>query len=149
MNKEEIKNIIVEVLNHIGTKADVYVEQENEELYLVNIDGDDLNFLIGYHGKSLDAFQHIVNLILLNKYEEKGYINLDINNYKEKRKDKIKEITKSFIDKVRFFGEETHMPKMSAWERKQVHEIVAEYPDINEESVGEGNQRHIVLTRND
>ena len=149
MIKEEIKNIIIQILNHINVKADVYVEQESDELYLVNIDGEDLNFLIGYHGKSLDAIQYIVNLMILNKLDEKCYISLDINNYKEKRKEKIKEITRTYIDKVRFFSEDIHMPPMSGWERKQVHVIVAEYPDIKEESIGEGNQRHIVLSKND
>jgi len=147
MNKEDIKNIIIEILDHINAKADVLVDQETDELFLVKIDGSDLNYLIGYHGKVLESFQHIVNLILLNKSQEKCFVNVDINNYTENRKEKIKEITKSFIDKVRFFGNQVHMPAMSSWERKQVHLIISEYPDINDESVGEDEQRHIVLSK--
>ena len=147
MNKEELKNILINILNHLNVEAELDIDQETENFYNVRLDGDNLSFLIGYHGKTLDAFQHLVNLIIFNQSNSEVHINLDINEYKERRKEKTHEITKKFIDKVRFFDKEIHMDPMTAWERKQVHMFIGEYPDIEDESVGERDERHIVLRK--
>lgn len=147
MNKEQLQNIIKEFLNYLGADAEFSIEEEGENFYNVRLDGDELSFLIGYHGKALDALQHLINLFIFNKTNDKTHINLDINDYKEKRKEKLQEITKKYIDKVRFFDKEIHMAPMNAWERKQVHVFIGEYPDIEEESMGDGEERHIVLKK--
>lgn len=147
MNKEQIENIIKEFLNHLKADALFEIEQDGENFYNIRLDGEELSFLIGYHGKTLDAFQHLINLFIYNQAADKTHINLDINEYKERRKEKLQEITKKFIDKVRFFNKDIDMSPMSAWERKQVHMFIGEYPDIEEESVGEGEDRHIILKK--
>ncbi len=73
----------------------------------VEIEGDELSFLIGYHGESLDALQSFLNTILLRKVEEKSdeprtRVIVDINDYRKRRSEKILDITKSLIDRVRF-----------------------------------------------
>jgi spoIIIJ-associated protein len=147
MNKSQLENIIREFLNYIKVDAELDIEQVEEKFYTIRLDGDDLSFLIGYHGKTLDAFQHLVNLFLYKQAADETHINLDINGYKDNRKEKLQEITKKYIDKVRFFDKEIHMSPMSAWERKQVHLFIGEYPDIEDESMGEGEERHIVLKK--
>lgn len=147
MNKEQIENIIKEFLNYVGADAEFDIEQETENFYNIRLDGEELSFLIGYHGKTLDALQHLINLFIYNKAGDTTHVNLDINEYKERRKERLQEITKKYIDKVRFFDKEIHMSPMSGWERKQVHMFIGEYPDIEEESTGEGEDRHIILKK--
>jgi len=119
--------------------------EEKEGIYNVDIQGEDLSFLIGYRGESLNALQTLLGLMLFKELGNWSYIVVDINGYRDKRKDKIEEITRNYIDKARFFGGEVKMPPMSAFERRQVHVYVSDYPDIESESEGEGRDRRVVL----
>lgn len=118
---------------------------ESTEGYEINIYGDDLSFLIGRRGDSLDAFQYLMSLAVFNKFGDWHDILVDINDYKVKRKERLEEIAKNYIDKVRFFNEEVHLPPMSSFERKQIHEFVAGYTDVESISEGDGYERHLVL----
>jgi spoIIIJ-associated protein len=119
--------------------------EEGEDIYKVDIQGDDLSFLIGYRGESLNALQTLLGLMMFRELGDWTYIVVDINGYRDRRRDKIEEMTRSYIDKARFFGKEIKMPPMNAYERRQVHVYVSDYPDIESESEGEGRARRVVL----
>lgn len=149
MDKTKVKKITKDILKHLDADAEIGVEQIEDNFYDISIEGEDLSYLIGYHGKTLNAFQHIINLILYKETKDKdnAHVNLDINGYKTKRIEKLHEIAKKYIDKARFFDEEIHMPTMSPWERKHIHMLISEYTDVETESVGEGEDRHIILRK--
>jgi spoIIIJ-associated protein len=144
-NEELLNTTIQEILDFIGVKPNVTITPQEENIYTVDIQGNNLNFLIGYKGESLNALQSLLNLIAFKKSGKPSMITVDINNYKGNKTEKIIEITKSFIDKVRFFEKEVILPPMNPWERRHVHILVAEYPDIESESTGEGSARRVVL----
>jgi spoIIIJ-associated protein len=149
MNKvETISTALNEILDHIGVSPNISIETHDDTVYDVFVEGDDLNFLIGYRGQSLEALQTMLGLIALNKLGEWTTIVVDINGYRNRKAERIAELTKKFIDKVRFFEEEAALPVMSPWERRQVHMLVGEYPDIISESEGEGSERRVILKPN-
>ena len=149
MNKEKtLKKTLDEILDYIGVKPDIEIEEEAENILKVDISGTDLNFLIGFRGQSLDALQAILGLSLFRKTGEWSSVLVDINDYKDRRLEKIEEITRRFIDKVRFFQNNVSMPPMNPWERRQVHTLVGEYNDIVSESEGVGRSRRVVLKIN-
>lgn len=139
-----IKNYIDEVLNHLKISPEINLDFV-EDTYLLDIFGDNLNFLIGYRGTSLDGLQHMLNLALFNEFSEWQNVLVDINDYRRAKKEKLEDMTKSFIDRARFFSEEVEMSPMSSFERKQIHEFVSTYDDVESFSVGEGYSRHVVL----
>lgn len=146
MNNEElIDSTLKEIFKHIGIEPKVSVSVPEENVYAIDVQGNNLNFLIGYKGESLNALQSILGLMVLKKIGKSVIISLDINNYKDKKLERLLEITKSFIDKVRFFEKEVPMPPMNPWERRQVHMFVSEYNDVASESTGEGPYRKVVL----
>lgn len=145
MNKSEIiKNTLNTIFGHLHIKPQVEIEQKEETLH-VYIEGDDLSFLIGYRGESLDALQIILAQIVYKQTGEWSYINVDINDYRKGKVEKIEDITKTFIDKVRFFGKEVEMPPMTSFERRQVHTFISSYDDVMSESTGERSERRVVL----
>lgn len=144
-NKESIKKIIDEIMNFLGINPEIEIEETEENVYNVKVSGEDLNFLIGYRGQSLEALQSLLSLIFFRKTNAPCSIMVDINNYKDKKVERIKELTKGFIDKARFFQKEITLPVMNPWERRQVHTLVAEYDDIESESTGEEPYRRVVL----
>lgn len=148
--KEIIEKNLEKIFSYIGVKPEVSVEESEvgeseEEVFSVTITGDDLNFLIGFRGQSLDALQSLLKLIIFRKTEKQVVLTLDINQYKNRKIEKLQDLAKSFIDKVRFFEKEMELPRMNPWERRQIHVFVAEYDDITSESTGEGEDRRVVL----
>ena len=142
---ETLDLILKDIFKFIGVSPKFTLTPKEENVYDIDIQGDNLNFLIGYKGESLNAMQSILNLIALKKIGSPSTITLDINNYKGKKVERIIEITRSFIDKVRFFEKEVVLPPMNPWERRHVHLLVSEYADIESESTGEGLSRRVVL----
>ncbi len=139
-----VEEKLKEIFEFLGIHP-VATVQETPELLSVTIEGDNLNFLIGYRGEALDALQNILSQAFAKQAEEWVRIMVDINDYKEGRLQKVEDMTKNFIDRVRFSGEAVEMPPMKPFERFRVHTFVSEYSDIESESVGESYDRRVVL----
>ena len=145
---EIIQTAIEKILKFIGVNPEVKIEKAEDDVYSVNITGDDLNFLIGFRGQSLEALQSLVKLIVFRKTGQQFVLTLDINEYKSRKVENLQDLAKSFIDKVRFFEKEIELPRMNPWERREIHMFVAEYDDVLSESIGEGEDRRVVLKPN-
>jgi spoIIIJ-associated protein len=146
--KEIIETSLNKIFEYIGIKPEVLITEEKGDegqVYSVTISGDNLNYLIGFRGQSLEALQILVKQILFRKTGEHSILTIDINEYKDKKTEKLQDLARSFIDKVRFFEKEIELPRMNPWERRQVHIFVSEYDDVESESIGEGEDRRIVL----
>lgn len=144
MSSTVLKEKLDKILGFLSIKPKVTVEEEKDS-YKIIIEGDNLNFLIGYRGESLNALQSILSMMLFKELGNWIHLVVDINGYRNARQDKIEQITKNFIDRVRFFNNDVPMPSMNPYERRLVHLLVSEYPDVESESAGEGRDRHVVL----
>lgn len=146
MDTQTLLNTLVnDILKEIGVAPSVVIENPEENMYLVKIDGDDLNFLIGYRGKSLEALQFLLGQIIFRKTNVWTNVLVDINQYRTQKQEKIESITKNYIDKVRFLNKDVSMPPMTSLERRYVHEFLKEYSDVVSESEGTGLNRHVIL----
>jgi len=141
---DRIKTILNNTLDFLGISPTVSVTASNDCID-VQVSGDDLSFLIGYRGESLSALQTFLMLALNKGSSEWTRVVVDINAYRKQRTEKIENIARNFIDKVRFFNKEIEMPPMNSFERFQVHTFVAEYDDITSDSIGERAERRVVL----
>ncbi len=126
----------------ISPKISVLYE---EDACFVDIDGDDLSFLIGYRGTSLSGLQQMLGLALFKKFGEWQNLVVDVNGYRRAKREKIEDMAKGFIERERFFTKEEELPPMPAYERKLVHEFVGSYDDVVSYSVGEGYSRHVII----
>ena len=139
-----IRKKLDEILEFMSVSPEVLIEEE-DGTYKVVMNGEDLSFLIGFRGESLNALQTLVANFVFNEKGEWVHILMDINGYRESRRERIEEMVRGFIDRVRFHNSEVELPTMNAFERRQVHTFVSEYPDIISESTGEGRNRRVVL----
>ena len=142
---EEIKKLTEEVLKYVGANAVATVSIIDESTYQVTIEGEDLSYLIGYRGEAIDALQTFLNLALYKKFGDAAKVVVEINGYRKQRQEKIEQIARNFIDRVRFLDKDIEMPPMNPFERKTVHTFVATYTDVTSESVGDGHNRRVVL----
>ncbi|MFH0791793.1 MAG: R3H domain-containing nucleic acid-binding protein [bacterium] len=144
-NPETIKETIARFFEKmtIDVKIDDLVMGENT--ISVSLTTDEPQTLIGENGQVLNDLQQILRLVLRRQIDAPFFIDIDINNYKEEKTDKIKEIVRGAIDEVIITGRENILPPMSANERRIVHMEIGLRIDVKSESVGEGPERRVVI----
>lgn len=138
-----------ELLAHLKIKAKVAVSENTDEdqtvFYNIEISGEDLGALIGYHGETLNHFQHILSLAINNKLEDRVKILVDIDGWRAQRRETLENMARQAIQKVRATGNSQVLPPMSAYERRIIHSIVTQEEDIASHSEGEDAARKVII----
>jgi spoIIIJ-associated protein len=111
----------------------------------INLKSDDPQILIGEGGQTLFDIQRLLTLILRKEIEEIFFLDLDINGYKKKKNEYLRELAKSVADEVSLSKKEKALDPMPAYERRIIHIELAERKDVTTESIGEEPERRIVI----
>lgn len=114
-------------------------------VFFVNIGTEHSKTLIGERGKTLAEIQHIIRGIIRKQVKEDLFVEIDINNYKQIKNEKLRDVAEDIADEVSFYKKEKVLPAMSPYERRIIHLALEKRPDIETESVGEGPDRRIVV----
>ena len=129
--------------------AMVTEETGNESGMVFDILGDDLGLLIGRHGQTLSNFQYLVRILVAQKVGEYLPIVVDVNGYRQRRFKALEVLARRTAEQVR----RRHMPfaldPMPAFERRIIHLLLANDPDVATQSVGEGDERKVVVVPKD
>lgn len=139
---------IEELLDISDIDGDIDIEVRNGRTYLSVIaeDGDDrLGDLLGREGKGLEALQELVRLAVLSATGNRSRLVLDIAGYRARRATELEAVAQEAVEQVRQSGEPVHLKPMGAYERKVVHDAIAE-AGLASESEGEGPRRHVVVS---
>ena len=128
-------------------EADSFTGEKREKIYTlpVGLKAEEPQILIGEKGQTLVEIQHLLKLILKRKINEPFFIDLDINGYKKKKIEYLKEIAKTTADEVSLTKKEKWLPSMPAYERRIIHLELAERKDVTTESIGEEPERKVVV----
>jgi len=148
MTKEqlkEIKEIVEEFFKKTTFEVEVEVLSENEKTVPIKIKAEEPQVLIGEGGQTLTEIQHLLKSILKKKIQEEFYVNIDINGYKEKKEDYLRELVRSAADEVILTGREKELAPMPAYERRVVHMELSTREGVQAESVGEEPDRRVVI----
>lgn len=136
-----------ELLDIVDLDGDIDIEIRGERTFISIVaeeGGDELQDLVGPKGEVLDALQELSRLAVLTATGDRTRLVLDIAGHRELRQTELKQQADDAIAQVRDHGEEVHLEPMSAYERKIVHDFVAEAGLVSE-SEGEGKRRHVVI----
>ncbi|MCQ2000163.1 Jag family protein [Arthrobacter zhaoxinii] len=138
-----------ELLDIADIDGDIDIEVRNGRTYIsvVSEEGDDtaLQALVGRDGEVLEALQELTRLSVLTATENRSRLVLDITGYREERGGQLQSIAEDAAKRAKETGQEVALVPMSAYERKIVHDAVAELGLVSE-SEGEGADRHIVVS---
>ncbi|PRZ16825.1 Jag family protein [Nesterenkonia sandarakina] len=137
-----------ELLDIVDLDGDIDIEVRGGRTYVSIVteeDGEELDDLVGDRGEVLDALQELTRLAVLTATGERTRLILDIAGHRDQRQEELKDQAENAIAKVKDRGEDEHLEPMSAYERKIVHDFVAESGLISE-SEGEGKRRHVVIS---
>ena len=126
-----------------GTEADTGQHADEGPPHRFRSNG--VNMLIGEQGWNLLALEHVLKKILKKKFGNEIRFTLDINDYRMKRLENLKQDVKEAAKEVRMYRKDVALRPTSAFERRIIHMLLAEYPDITTESIGMEPYRRVVI----
>lgn len=129
----------------IDGDIDIDVADSRAEIAIVCEDADsNLSTLVGKQGRTLSALQDLTRLAVQTATGQRSWLMLDIDGYREKRKQDVREVARRGIEKVKESGDAFECQPMNSFERKVVHDEVAQ-AGLYSESAGEGDRRRVVI----
>lgn len=145
---QTVKTETEQLLQKILTNFSVEVT-EDEGMHHVNIKAEEeAPTLIGRHGETIRAIQKILEVILYKATGQSVDIVVNVNDYREKQKERLENIASEAAQRVQTEGKSAYLRGFSSYERKIMHEYVTQtYPDLTSYSVGEGRDRRLVIDR--
>jgi spoIIIJ-associated protein len=142
---EEAKGVLEELLRLMDLEGTVEIGMGTETAKL-NVRGSDLGVLIGRRGEKLASLQHLVNLIVAKKEGQYNRIAIDVENYRGRREEQLRDVADRAAKRVIQSGKIIQLEPMPAIERRIVHLALVDNPKIRTQSVGvEPNRRIVVL----
>jgi len=147
VNQEKIKKAAQEFFEMTGLQIEVEVALFEDSTLPINLTMEEPQILIGERGQTLAEIQHLLKIVLKRQINAEGlfYVNLDVNDYKKKKTEYLKEMARTMADEVALNKKEKHLPPMPAYERRIVHMELASRADVITESTGQEPERCIVI----
>lgn len=155
MKKEEIQNLIKDLVEKTMVKLnDVSVSEEGPNNLWVSLEVNEPHFFISGDGEGLHALSHLVHRILESKApkSKEGVmvapglgVMIDINGFQKKKVEAVRAIAHMMGERARYFKSSIEVDPMSAFERRIVHEFLADATDLKTESTGFGPTRRVVI----
>lgn len=143
---EFAKKYLEDLVSFFGANVEIEANVEEDVIELV-VPSSELNsILIGRGAETLRSMQYIISTTLRNKNAALTRVNLDIADYKKQRAEKIAAEARGWIEQVRQTGD-SYVANLNPADRRIVHKIAQEYPDIRTFSEGEGRDRRIIIAQ--
>ena len=138
VTEELLKLLLLEV------KVEVGEDKENKAIS-VAIETEEPGILIGYHGETLSSLQLMLGIMVSKKINEWVRVVVNVGDYREKREEVLKRMALSAAQKAKFSQEPVTLPPLSGNERRIIHLVLTDNPDVTTESEGEGDERRVVV----
>ena len=143
--EEKIEQFIKGLLEHMDSSAVPHAVKVDGNTYKVELEGDDLGYLIGRRGDTLDAIQHLSNYAINRDVEGRIRINVDAECYREKREDSLRRYARKKAQQVLKARRRTTLEPMNAYERHVIHSTLQEMDNITTYSTGTEPNRRVVI----
>ena len=143
--EEKIEVFIKGLLEHMDSKAVPQCRKADSNTYKVDLVGEDLGYLIGRRGDTLDAIQHLANYTVNRDVEGHIRINVDAECYREKREDSLRRYARKKAQQVLKARRRTTLEPMNAYERHVIHSALQEMDNITTHSTGTEPNRRVVI----
>ena len=142
-------DFLEEMLGHMGIDAVAEPNFHGNHMYvdIIGDDEDDMALLIGRHGQTLDAIQELTRMVVGRHLDERVRVIVDVEDYRKRREARLEEKARDVAAKVLRTGTEEVLEPMNPFERKIVHDAVAEIDGVESSSRGEEPERAVVIRR--
>lgn len=142
----EAKKFLDPIFNEFNTKINITYEVNiDTNTLILNVSGEKIGVVIGKHGATLDALQHLVNIVVNNGKQNRVRIRIDSENYREKRNKTLEALAKSVANNVRKTHKDYELEPMSSYERRIIHSVLQKEKNIETVSEGQDKERHVIV----
>jgi spoIIIJ-associated protein len=144
---DAIADFVEELLERMGIDAIAEPTTHRGHVYVDIVDGpeDDMALLIGRHGQTLDAIQELARTAVGRRLDDRIRVLVDVGDYRKRAEERLVEHAREIAERVQRTGEEEQLDPMNAYERKLVHDVVAEFADLESVSEGVDPDRFVVI----
>lgn len=144
----EASQSILEELLRLMEFGDIQVESrmEEDQIYF-QIVTEDAGRIIGRNSQTLDAIQFLLNRLLSRKFDDSPYCVVDVEHYRERRREKLLADVQDALERVRANGQSWRMPLLNSMERRMVHQALRDCPDVqtrSEDETADGRKRVVI-----
>lgn len=147
ITKKEIdiaKGVIKEFLAKLDIKADAAVEPNDESVEVV-LETEESGIIIGYHGETLEGLQLLMSLAVSKRIGRFIRVMVDVGGYRQQRTEYLEQLVSQLKESVVSEKREKVVNSLKSWERRVVHMILKDDPDVITESEGTGRDRVLVI----
>jgi spoIIIJ-associated protein len=139
-----VRRMLEEIVGRVGVDAEIAVSEDAEGVH-ANLDGDDLGLLIGRHGQTIDAIQHLAYRIAYRGDDARKRVTVDAAGYRERRAALLQQDADEAVERVLRTGEAVALDAMNAVERRVVHEYLRDRDGVETYSEGAEPDRYLVV----
>lgn len=144
--EKNIRDFLENFIKNLPTKDVTYNLNIKECCIFIDFLGDDINYLIGYRGDVLNSIQNIISSIANKNSTEKIKVFVDMQGYREKRKNALEELAVKISKTVIKTGKSITLEPMTSYERKIIHSKLQENDQVKTFSKGEDPYRKVVIS---
>jgi spoIIIJ-associated protein len=142
---ERVRAVVARIVQALGLRASVDIEETPHEIR-ATVNGDDLGLLIGKHGATIDAVQHLAFRAASRGREDRKQVVVDAAGYRERREAALHRMADRAASDAPSFGRAVELEPMRPAERKIVHLYLRDRTDIETHSEGDEPDRRLVVT---
>lgn len=153
MNKTELENLIRDLVERLTVPVENITTSEDRGGTFVALEVREPHFFISREGEALHALNHLVHRMIEARADDRSTerepgapgVIVDVNGFQKKRIEGIRAVAHMMSERARYFKSNIEIDPMSAFERRIVHEFLADAHDLETESIGAGRSRRVVI----
>ncbi len=142
---ERVRAVVGRVVAALGLRASVDIEESDEEIR-ATVNGDELGLLIGRHGTTIDALQHIAMRAAFHGQADHKAVVVDAAGYRERREAALRRAADRAVEDALSYGRPVELEPMGPHERRAVHLYLRDRPEVQTHSEGDEPDRRLVVT---
>ena len=148
-------NEIKEILNIFFEKLEIGIDSidvskiENKEIFKIKIKSNESDIIIWKDWKNIDSIYSILKIMISNRLWEKTLIQIEVNDYKKTKNDRLFDFIKLKIEEIQKDWKDICLPQYSWYERKKIHSFVSQFKNnwISTKSIWEWKERRIYICK--
>jgi spoIIIJ-associated protein len=142
---ERVRAVVSRVTSALGLRASVDITETEEEIR-ATVNGEELGLLIGKHGATIDALQHLASRAAFRDMTDRKSVILDAAGYRERREAALKRAADQAVQDALSYGRPVELEPMGSHERRIVHTYLRDRTDVQTHSEGDEPDRRLVVS---
>ena len=141
--KAKVEKLVLQILKRVDKDAKIKINID--EIITIDIESPNSGILIGEYGKTLSALEHIIRIMTHKELTEFMPLFVDVGGYRKSQKEKLEKMALKIAEKVLKTKRAEVLKPMSAYERRIVHIAISQIDGVETESVGEDQEKRIII----